>query len=236
MNWGNIIVDSFIVLILLVGIIWGIKAGFIKTVSKPAKIVLAIAFALALASVVGTGIVKPIIEEPVVAKITDFFTEKITAMSEAAGLGDNLPTIIKLAASLANIELSQLENVETQAETITAIVGAITDPILNIISMILGFVVCFFIGMILFTILFAILDSVVDDGVLGVVNKVLGCIVMTLLAIAIIWVLCTVSDLILNLPWFRDQAWAQEFTGGWIYTFFKNLSPVDLILNLLLSF
>ena len=78
---ADIIVDLIILAILLVGFIWGIKVGFLKTVAKPVKFLMSLFLAVSFSSVVGTYILKPMIADPIVTKLTVFFTEKI---------GDNL--------------------------------------------------------------------------------------------------------------------------------------------------
>ena len=103
-----------------------------------------------------------------------------------------------------------------------------------------GFHVFFFILYLVFKLLlniaFAIVNALVDNGVVGVVNRILGCVVMTFMAITVVWALCSVSDLILNIPFIHEQEWLSGFTGGWIYSFFRGLSPIDMLLGLLLSF
>ena len=84
--------------------------------------------------------------------------------------------------------------------------------------------------------LFAVINGVVDRGPAGAVNRALGCAIMTLFAFMIAWMLCMVSDFILNIPAINNQPWVQEFSGGWLYNLFRRLSPVDVMLRLLLSF
>ncbi len=232
---ANIIVDIVLCLILLVGFIWGLISGFIKTVAKPVKFVLSIAIALSLASVVGMGVIKPLVSEPIVAQMTEFLTEKFGEIISTSSV-DELPTLIKLAASLAEVNLDQLASAEGQEALVVTFVEAITDPVLNIISSVIAFIILYILAKIVIGIVFAIINSIVDNGIVGVVNRILGCILMTCLAAALVWCLCAISELILGLPFMADQAWVREFTGGAVYTFFKNLSPVDLLLNLLLSF
>ncbi len=229
---ANIIVDIVLVLILVIGFIWGLKAGFIKTVSKPAKFILALVLSFMFAGMIGDGIIKPLISEPVVGKLTEFITAKLSELGEGA----DLPTLIKLAATLAGVEIGELSDAAGNEETIATIVEAITAPVLSVITTVIAFIVLYIVLKILLGIAFAIVNAIIDNGVVGVVNRILGCIVMTLLASAVVWGLCAISDLILSLPVLAEQEWVSEFTGGWIYGFFKNLSPVDLILSVLLSF
>ncbi len=232
MNIGDFIVDGVLVVILLVGFIWGINAGFIKTVAKPVKFVLALIISLSFASWAAETFVEPLLAAPIVDRLTVFFTEHITAATD----GTDLPTIINLAASLAGVDLGALGEAATQQEVIAEVVNAITQPVVGIITGVIGFIALYIVSSIILTILFAILEAIVDNGVVGILNRVLGCILLTILAGGICWCLCAISDLILSLPVLAEQEWVQGFQGGVIYNFFKSLNPIDLIMNLILSF
>ena len=230
---ADIIIDIILAIILLVGFIWGLRVGFVKTIAKPVKFIMAVFLSISFASLVGTGIIDPMIREPIVNKMTEFFAEKIADGMETA---DQLPTLVKLAAELAGVDIESLTSAEAQAELVSGIVSAVTDPVLNLITSIIAFFVLYFVFKILLTIGFAIVNSIIDNGVVGIVNRVLGCIVTTFFAMMIVWGLCSISDLILNLPGINEVEWVQGFSGGWVYNFFKGLSPIDLLLGLLFSF
>jgi len=227
---ANIIVDVILAVILLIGFVWGIKSGFINTVAKPVKLVLSIVLAFSCASLVGTGIVQPLIAAPVTNQLSTFLTDKCSEFITTQNI-EELPTLIKFAAYLAGINLEELVSDAGQANLVETIVTAIADPFLNLICTVIGFVLAYFAAKILLTIAFAIINSIVDNGVVGVANKILGCIFTTVLAASVVWGLCAISDLILHLPFIYETDFAKEFTGGFIYMFFKNVSPIDLLLS-----
>lgn len=230
---ANIIFDIILAVILLVGVIWGLKAGFIKAIAKPTKFVLAILLAIMLCSVVGESVIKPMIQEPIVTKLSEALTEKI---GETIGDAEELPTLVKFAAELAGIDMSLITDKEAQADMVDAVLVAVTDPVLNLISSVIAFILLYIILKICVGLLFSLINSIVDNGPIGAVNRALGCAVMTLFAFMVAWVLCMMSDFILNIPIINQQAWVQDFSGGWLYNIFRSLSPVDIILGLLLSF
>ncbi|MBR2931010.1 MAG: hypothetical protein IKC32_07250 [Clostridia bacterium] len=229
----NVIVDIIIAIILVIGLIWGLKIGFVKAVAKPTKVIMAIFLAISLASVIGNGIIRPIIDEPIITKLTEFVTERI---GDGVTATEELPTLIKAAAALAGVDLAELASSEAQADLVGEIIAAITDPILNMVSGIIGFFIAYIICKLLLSLMFGIVNAIIDNGVIGIVNRVLGCVVTTFIAATIVWVLCSVSDLIFNLPGIYEQGWVEEFDGGWLYSFFRNMSPIDMLLGLLLSF
>lgn len=229
----NVIVDIILGIILLIGFIWGLKSGFVKAVAKPAKFLLAIMLSIMLSSVVGGAIVKPMIQDPIVTKLSDSLSDKI---GEGIDNTDDLPTIVRLAADLADVDLESISDAEAQEDMVDAILVAVTDPILNLVSTIIAFVLLYLLLKILIGLLFGFINGIVDNGPVGAVNRALGCAVMTMFTFLIAWLLCMASDFILNIPIINDQAWVQEFTGGWLYNLFRSMSPIDLILSLLLSF
>lgn len=230
---ANLVFDIVLAVILLVGCIWGLKAGFIKAIAKPSKFILAIILSLALASTVGESLIKPMIQEPIVTKLSDTIEEKI---GESVEKLDELPTLVKFAAQVAGVDVSALSDGQAQADMVDALLVAVTDPVLNLISSVIAFILLYIVLKILVGLLFGLINSIIDNGPVGAVNRALGCVVMTLFAFMIAWVLCMMSDFILNIPIVNEQAWVQDFSGGWLYNIFRSLSPVDLILGLLLSF
>lgn len=229
---ANIIIDLILVLLLAVGGIWGWKSGFIEMVSKPVKFALTIIISLSLASVVGAGIVQPMISEPVTNQISSFLTEKCAQIT-AATASTELPTLVKLAAALADINIDAIASEAGQAELIHEITIAVTEPVLSIISVVIAYVALHILSSIVLSIVFGIVNECIKngDGLVSRANSILGCIIMTFMAAIVVWVLCGFSDFILHLPVFHEQAWVESFTGGFVYNFFKGLSPVELLLS-----
>lgn len=226
----DIIVDIVILIMLIIGFIWGWVSGFINTVAKPVKFVLTVIISFSLCAWVGTAIIQPLISEPVIVKLTEFLNEKCVEIS-AANAEDKLPTLVKFAAMLAGVDIDKIATEAGQAEIVTKIIEAVSEPVLNVIATVIAYIVLHLVVSILLTIIFAIINSLVEGGFVGFVNRVLGAVIMTTLAAAIVWGLCGISDLILNLPILQEQQWVQEFSGFVLYPFFKNLSPIDILLS-----
>ena len=121
---------------------------------------------------------------------------------------------------LAGVDIDKIATEAGQAEIVTKIIEAVSEPVLNVIATVIAYIVLHLVVSILLTIIFAIINSLVEGGFVGFVNRVLGAVIMT-----------TLSDLILNLPILQEQQWVQEFSGFVLYPFFKNLSPIDILLS-----
>ena len=70
-----------------------------------------------------------------------------------------------------------------------------------------------------------------ETGMLGVLNKTLGFIFSTAFAIIISWAVASVFTYVISMPVFDEVQWIQEFSGGYVYGFFKTLNPIDILLS-----
>lgn len=223
----NVILDIILAAVLALGILIGIKKGFVKVVTKPLRSLLAIAIAFSTASPIGCGIISPVIGDPLVNKISSFLYENYSHVTSANT--DELPTFIKLMASIAGVDVSTLG--DNSNEIIEAIVETLTLPIVNVVSTVIAFVIILVILLLLLPLLFSLIDSLFNKGLLGVFNKVLGSVVCGLLAIFVAWVIVLIFEYIVHLPSSSDMAIFSNFTGGLIYSVFKQYNPVELLLS-----
>ena len=225
-NW---IVDIAFLLIMAIGIIIGIKLGFVKTVAKPVRFVLAVVIAFTLAANFSAAVVEPLISAPITNQLTEFLSEKFADMT--AEQVDTLPTLVKLAAGLCGVDIAEVATDVGEGSIIAAIVSEITTPFTRIICTAVAFIALFFVAKLVLTLLFAIIDRIVDNGIVGVANRVVGAVFMGALAFIISWGAASIFELVINLPVFEGQAWVNEFTGGFIYKFLKSINPIDILLS-----
>ena len=225
----NIIVDASLVLILLIGLIIGLKKGFISTVAKPVQFALAVFIAFTFAANLSDTVVKPLVAAPITNQLASHLTERFSEVT--AETVDTLPTLVKLAAGLCGVDISEVATSTGDGTVIARIVDQITEPFATIICSVIAFLLIFFAAKIVLSILFAIINKIVDNGVIGVLNRILGCIFTTALAFIVCWGIAAVFELFIHLPVFEGQAWVGEFGGGFIYKFFKSVSPIDLLLS-----
>ena len=223
----DIIFDIVLVLLLLLGIFIGAKRGFIGTIAKPVRLALSVFLSFNLCEAVGEKIVKPIISVPITSQIAEIINEKYSEITAATS--GNLPTIIKLAAGLAGIDLAEL-GVEGE-NYVEALISMITDPIVSIAATILAFVGLFIILMLTLRLALWIINMMIDNGFVGVANRIVGSIFTFSFALVIVWAIASVTEFVFNIPVVREMQWVQDFNGGFIYRFFKGLSPLELLLS-----
>lgn len=228
--FANVLFDIIIVGILLAGAIMGIKNGFIDTIARPVKFVAALALAFALAASVGESIVEPIIGPAISHKLSDILIENYSGIT-ADNAVDSLPTLIKFAAILCGVDIADIAAGQDGVTIIEAIVAAVTEPVIHIMGVIFGFVIVYFISKILLSFAMVFINAVVSGGIVGTINRALGCVVTLFMAFVIVWALTSFSEFILNIPAIASADWVENFTGGPIYKFFRSFTPLDLLLS-----
>ena len=225
----NIIIDLIIAAIVIIGAVVGIKRGFVATVAKPVKWFAAIAIAFALCVSFADTVVQPMIEEPITNQISDYVSEKCADIN-GENANEKLPTLLKLSATIVGLDLSEITAIGTE-EYITELVNQISEPATHLVSVIISFFLIYFASKILLAIAIAIINKIFQVGVFGFFNKILGFVFGTAFAFIIAWALTAVFGYVSSLAVFEGVEWLAEFNGGYIYKFFKEISPLDLLLS-----
>lgn len=226
----DVIFDVILIAILAVGALVGYKVGFIKTVCKPFKGLLALVLAFFTASPIGNAIVKPLIQAPLVNQLSAFLTEKCGDLT-VENAYEQLPTLIKMALGICGIDINGvIEGAEggTIAENI---VTAVSDPFVSIVSTIIAFIVLWFVFKLLMGLIISIVNGILDRGIIGLANRILGCVMMFVLAFFACWAISAIFETVIHLPVFVESGWTENFSGGFIYRFFKMINPIELLLS-----
>ena len=226
---ADIIVDAIIVILFLLGAFLGYRKGFFFTATKPIKWFAAIILALSLSGTVASAVVVPIIEEPITNQISDYLTEKCDEITPE-NAKDELPTLVRLAAGLADVDIESIEG-ETTAEFIFSTVDKLAEPLIYLIAVIISFCGVYFASKFVLAILLAILNKIFLTGVLGVCNKILGLVVGLFLAFVLLWVAVMLFGYVVSIPSIAETDFAKTFDGGFIYKFIKSMSPLDILLS-----
>ena len=212
-----IVVDVILVAFVVIGFIIGLKRGFIRSVEGPICFVGSLALAYLLANPISVKLVEPVIG----ASLTNQLAEYL--MSNCSDPSAELPTLVKLAAGIVNIDLD--------GKTIEQILVEIASPTVHVVTVIIVFIILFFVLKLLLKLLFKIVDSIFNSSILVIPNKIVGCALNTLLGAVVAWVTVFAFNFFIHLDTMSGVTWAAEFNGGPIYNFFLNLSPLDLLLS-----
>ncbi len=220
----NIFIEILLWAIIAVGAALGIKSGFIRMAAKPVKLVLAIVIAFSLATAFAEGVVVPIIETPITNYIYDFLSENCPDIN-AENIMEELPTVLKMAAGMYGVDLEELAIQYAEFDIVREITNTLASPVIDIFSLIIAFVVLYFVSKLLISLALALLDLIFSGGIFGVLNRVLGGVSGTVLAIVAAWGVAVLVEFL-----FHINSNGME-NAGFLYTFFNTYSPIELLLS-----
>lgn len=226
----NLIFDIILAGILVAGALIGLKNGFIDTIARPVKFVLALVLAFSLARSVGDFLVEPMIGPAISHKLSDILVEKYAGVT-AATASNELPTLVKVAASLCGVDIQQVASTADGALAIEAIAKSVSAPVVSLISLVLGFVITYFLAKLILKFVLILINNIVNNGIAGIVNKSLGCVFALFLAFVVGWAVTCVSEFVFNIPAIASMNGVDNFTGGVVYRFFRTFTPLDLLLS-----
>lgn len=210
--------------IIAVGAALGIRSGFIRMAAKPVKFVLAIILAFSLCTVFAEGIVVPIIEKPITNYIYEFLLENCPEINPQ-NIMDEIPTILKMAAGMYGIDLEEMAAQYADKDIILEITNALSAPVIEIFSVIISFVIVYLLSKLLVSLALALLDLIFSDGIFGALNRVLGGVSGTVLAVVAAWAVAVIMEFL-----FHINADGME-NAGFLYTLFNTYSPIELLLS-----
>ena len=179
-----------------------------------------------LANPISTYIIEPMVRTPITSQIKGYLLENCPNINPL-NASEELPTLLKLAASVMDIDVASLSS----ENIISEIVDSLAAPAVHFISVIITFIVLLFVCKILYSILLSIIASLFDKGAIGVPNKVLGLLFGLMEAFIICWLFSVIFDFFIHLSIFENVQWMSEFRGGILYRFFNKMNPVDLLLS-----
>ena len=225
----KIVLDLVLLLIVAVGTIVGIKQGFIKTVAKPVKIILTFVIAISFANRFAVGAVEPRLGPALTNQIEEYILTECEELN-SENLADELPTLLKIAAGIFDVEINANEG-ESPEALVNVIVERLTYPVVHVVSVIISFVILALLSSIILSVLLWIVAAFFEGGVIGAFNRILGGALCFILSFVASWILASVFTYVIHLPSIADKAWASSFEGGIIYRFFNSINPIDLLLS-----
>ena len=214
------IMDGVLAIIILVGVFLGYAKGFFSVITKPVKIIGSACITYCIANPIIEAWTRPFFTEKAYGWINNALLEKSPDLSVDTA-GESLPFVLRLIASIFKIDVSAAGSAATSEEIIAEISKSLSVPTGNIIAIAVTYLVLFIAILIVLSIIVAIIGTVIDSGPLAVIDKILGLILGTAIAIVACCIVANITGSI-----------AKEFTGGFVFEFFKNFDPFSLILSI----
>ena len=226
----SVILNLVICAIMAFGVIFGIRRGFISMAAKPVRFVATLAIAFALCNGFSDAIIRPIVDASITNYIKDFMYTNCQGLT-AENISEELPTLLKMAAGLLGINVEEIASGVAPGEVLDEVLGTLTAPVVDIISVIISFCILYFIFKLLLTVGLWFLSAVFSSGLFGLLNRILGIVFGILCAIIASWAFVSLMEFILHLPAFANNPSMADFEGGFLYSFFKEYNPVELLLS-----
>ena len=102
----------------------------------------------------------------------------------------------------------------------------------SIKSRIISFILLFILFRFVFKTAIYLLNMILDKGILRVLNKILGLVLAGILAFALSWLFCIALDVILEIDLLKQYVDIYDFNGGPIYSYFRGISPLEILSSL----
>lgn len=222
----EILSDAVLALVIFFGAAIGYNKGFVKSIFGPVRFCLSLLTAIRLADPISRNLLEPTLKTPITNQIKGYLIENCPSITPESA-SEELPTLLKFAASLLDVDVSSLSG----ENTIAAIVDSLASPIVHLLSVIITFIAVYFIAKLAFSFILSIVSAFFDSAVLSLPNKLLGSVFGIFMAMITAWLLTVLFELLIHSSMLSNTAWAQDFEGGIIYGFFNKHNPIDILLG-----
>ena len=216
----SIVLDLVLIGLVAAGVVVGIVRGFLKSVMKPVRVAASLAISALLSKPISKVLVAPIIQTPLENKIQLC----VRGFIDDKNPNKELPTLVKLAAALKGVDL-------TNEETTNELIGNVTGPVVEIIALAITFIILFLIFVLLIRVGCWFLESFIKDTTLGKANKIAGAVFNALLGLVVGWAFVSAFDIFVHMGIFESGWLGTEFEGGYLYKLLLNFSPIELLLS-----
>ncbi len=222
----NFAIDMILVAILLLGVIMGIKRGFVKTVARPVKLVAVWICSFQACSLFSTKVVEPVIGASITGRLSAILQERFADMAPQTAK-DELPLVLKIAAGIFDIDVGQIAT-DSGAAFADRLAATFAAPLVSIVSLVISFVLLLIIFSLLFTVVIWIVNAVFRLSPLAWLNRTLGFVFGFAFSFIVAWV----ASMLIGFVFGLETVQATGFEGGVVYNFFREYHPLDLLLSL----
>ncbi len=222
----NLAVDLILVLVLLAGIVMGIKRGFVKTVAKPVKLVAVWVCSFKTCAMFSSKMIEPSIGASVTARLSAALRERCANLTPQ-NAKEEMPLIFKIAAGIFDIDVNEVVK-DSGSALADRLAQTFAAPLVSIVSMVISFILLLIIFSVLFAILIRIVNAVFHLKPLAWLNRLLGFLFGFAFSFIIAWLISMLVGLVFGL----EALQSVNFEGGAVYCFFREYHPLDLLLRI----
>ena len=182
-----------------------------------------------VADVLSKKVVFPILFDLTSEKLNGLILDKLNSGSD---LSVYLQSWIGEFDIFTGLNIDESFDPSFSLEVSTLVNRFIIDPIISGVSVIISFLLLYLVFRIALYLTFYLFVRFTNKGMIGVVNKVFGFVVAFVVIFSFNCFLARLTNRIISIDTIKNAAWAHGFEGGRVFTFFKEMSPLDLLLNI----
>ena len=221
---ASILLDAILITTVIYSGYRGYKRGFVRSIAKISRLFIAFALAYLLAPYFSEIFIEPVIYDAVSNRLYVYLVDNFADASGAV-IYEELPTILKALSGVLNVNF----DFSAGTDVIGALVLSFAQPLTRIISLPISFALVFFLIKILIRYFLRMTDKIFKIKLLGIPNRILGCVFSGVIGLILAFCITVLFNFIISLPAFSE--WALEFEGGYVYKFFNEFTPLELLLS-----
>ena len=218
------LLEIILLTILVGGGIFGYRKGLFRFVASPFRAIACLALAFWTCGEVGDLIFSPLIAPAMENYLAELLGEGLNIAQDVDF--ENLPTVLKIILAASFFEGKGDINIST-----AEIVDIVARPLSGILSRIIAFVILFTLAAIISRLIIHLVNFVLDRGILGKINSILGVLLSGAISILIAWGFVSLFDCIIHLDFLGRITLLDDFVGGPIYRLFRESSLLQLLLS-----
>ncbi len=231
----SILLDAFIVFSVILGIVIGLKQGFIKMFVLRFRKVAAAVISLFLAKPVGAVIARYFLADKLAGWIIKWGKIQDASAESADALLNDVPLLMRTLASLSGYDLNALAEraYENGQGMQTTLITDLSYPVASFIAVVLAWIGLFFLLFYTIKLLSKFIENVFELPVLKQINSICGAFIGLVFHAAVIWTLCKVlgwiltTDLLSGMPFMQSFSLESTHIAKYIYHF----NPLAFILS-----
>lgn len=230
-----VVMDGIVITILLVGLLLGIKQGFVRIafqkLSKAVAVVLAILCAKPFGKLLSDWFMSDAVTNLIVSKLP----ESARTATNATELLNATPAYLRAIAALFKYDLaaSATHAFESDGDALHILISDLSRPLSNGICVLLSAIALFFVALLLLRILRGILEAVADVPGLNVLNCVMGGALSLVFSAITAWCVCRIAGYLTNWQPIAGLSFMQDFSfdSCWIAKYFYRFDLLGFILS-----
>lgn len=233
----RVIVDILVVLLAIIGIVAGIRQGFVRLLFQRFRRLSAALIALLISKPLGALITKGFLSD----KLTGFIMSaaKLKELPNAASpeeLLESVPVVVRWIAQGFHYDLAAAAQraFEEGDGMYYTVIKELSYPLASTIAVVLSWIALYFLLRLTIRLLLRITDGLFDLPVIKQINCILGACLGLLFNAAIVWCACRVFVWVITLPAFANVSALQSFSidSTYIAKYVYYFNPLAFILSI----